>query len=832
MNGLLQRSLKTRITLLSLVIFALSLWALAFYASKMLRVDMEQLLGDQQFSTVAMVAANMDHELKERISALESVAADFEDQEVKSSKALQGIIERRPVLALLFNAGYYATDAAGTAIASVPVEAGRIGVNYSFRNHVAGALGEGKSGVSEVDIGKVLQVPVVSLAVPIRNAQGKVVGALVGVVNVSENSFLDRVTSKAYGQTGGYLLVARQQRKIITATDKSRVMEALPPAGVNPTIDRFLAGREGSDVLTSPTGAGVLVSVKGLSGADWYVAATLPVEEAFAPIEQLEARMLQATILLTLIVGSLIWWILRRQLAPLSAAAAALGARPDSGLIPKPLPVSTQDEIGTLVSAFNSLLDALRRSFKDLGEAQRIAHIGSWHLNLASNQVTWSDELFNIYGLDPSLPIPSYSEHMKLLAPESWDRLSAAITQTSKTGVPYTLELELIKTDGSKGVMWVHGEPEVNAAGKITGIWGAAQDITQLRANEAVLRIQAQRAKILLQLPKVAGTMSEKAFMQYAQEQVEDLTGSKIAFIHLVNRGGEEIELVAWSRRTLEHYCTASYDSHYPLGSAGIWADALREGKAVIFNDYPSYPHKRGLPTGHSALQRLISVPVFEDGNAVLVAGVGNKDTDYTALDSESVQLVATEIWHNVKRLRTEGAIARFTRALDRSKTEIYLLDPKTWLFVDANQGAIKKIGYTMKELSSMTALDLKPELTPESWATLLAPLLSAEKQFISFVTQHRSKDGRLFPVEVHLEMTHDEPPLLMDVVQDITERNKADLKLLQQLEELTRWQQAMLGREDRIISIKQEVNALLVQAGQPPRYATQLPSQPDEAGT
>jgi hypothetical protein len=74
MIGSLQRSLKTRVTLFSLVIFALSLWALAYYAAKMPRTDLEQLLGDQQRSTVAMVAANMDQALQDRLTALEWIA--------------------------------------------------------------------------------------------------------------------------------------------------------------------------------------------------------------------------------------------------------------------------------------------------------------------------------------------------------------------------------------------------------------------------------------------------------------------------------------------------------------------------------------------------------------------------------------------------------------------------------------------------------------------------------------------------------------------------------------------------------------------------------------
>ena len=498
MIGRLQRSLKTRVTLFSLVIFVLSLWVLAYYASKMLRTDMEQLLGDQRRSTVALVAGNIDQELKDRLSALEGIAADFDERELKSPATLQGILERRPILPLLFNGGYFVTDAAGTATASVPVEAGRIGINYMFRNHVAAALGEGKSAFSTVEIGKALKVPVLSLAVPIRNAQGKVIGSLVGVINLSSENFLDKITSNVYGRTGGYVLVARQQRMIVTSTDKSRIMEILPPPGVSPTIDRFLAGREGSDLFRNPQGVEVLVSAKNIPVAGWYVAALLPIAEAFAPIHDMQQRMLLATILLTLIAGGLTWWMLRHQLAPITAAAAALGARPANDLVPEPLPVTTQDEIGQLIDRFNSLLDALRRNFKDLGETQRIAHIGSWHLDLANDQVVWTEELYKMYGFDPSLPVPPYPEHMKLFTPESWEKLSSALAHTRETGVPYTLELEILRKDGSNGWMWVQGEVEVDLSGQTVGLWGAAQDITERNRAEAAVRESNDRLNAVM----------------------------------------------------------------------------------------------------------------------------------------------------------------------------------------------------------------------------------------------------------------------------------------------------------------------------------------------
>jgi PAS domain S-box-containing protein len=499
MIGLLQRSLKTRITLFSLVIFVLSLWALAYYASKMLRTDMEQLLGDQQLSTVTLVAANIDQGLKDRLTALEMIAADFGKRELIAPAIQQDNLERRSILPFLFNGGFFITDAAGIATASVPVNVGRIGINYSLSKNVAAALGEGKSAIGALEIGKVLGVPVFSLAVPIRDVQGKVIGSLVGVINLSSDNFLDKIISNPYGRTGGYVLVDRQQRMIVTGTDKSRVMEALPPNGARPKIDNFLAGREGSAILRNPKGVEVLVSARSIPVADWYVAATLPTAEAFAPIYDLQQRMLLATILLTLIAGGLMRWMLQRQLAPIAAAAAVLGTRPEHGLMTEPLPVTTRDEIGQLISSFNSLVDALRRIVKDLGETQRIAHVGSWHLDVASNQVVWTEELYKMYGFDPSLSVPPYTEHMKLFTPESWERLSSALAHTKETGVPYTLELETVRQDGSNGWMWVQGEVEVDPAGKTVGLWGAAQDITERKQVEAAVRESNHRLSALME---------------------------------------------------------------------------------------------------------------------------------------------------------------------------------------------------------------------------------------------------------------------------------------------------------------------------------------------
>lgn len=142
---------------------------------------------------------------------------------------------------------------------------------------------------------------------------------------------------------------------------------------------------------------------------------------------------------------------------------------------------------------------ALRANQEDLKESQRIAHVGSWRLDFATNQVFWSDELHKMYGLDPALPPPPYPEHRKFLTPESWEKLTAALHNTAITGNPYELELEMLRVNGLHGWIWVHGMAVLDAEGKTVGLRGVAQDITERKQNEELLRREQVFSKSVIE---------------------------------------------------------------------------------------------------------------------------------------------------------------------------------------------------------------------------------------------------------------------------------------------------------------------------------------------
>jgi hypothetical protein len=360
-NNFPWRLLKTRVTVFTLVIFLLGIWTMAFYASRELRQDMQRLLGEQQFATVSVIAAEVNDRLSERLAALELIAKEVDGRLMDNPAALQARLEQRALLPFLFNGGTWISRRDGIVISSnLPA---LIGASYADREYLLAVLKEGKPVISKPITGKVLNDPIIVMVAPIRNNQGQVIGVLAGVTDLSQPCFFDKVTESRYGKTGGYLLIAPQHKLIVTATDKGRIMQAIPAPGINSMHDRYMQGFEGYGFSKNSLGVDELTAAKGVAVAGWFMVSVLPAAEAFAPIRAMQERMLLATLLLTLLAGGVTGWLtqrmLRHELAPMLAAARTLATVAETGQPPQLLRVARRDEIGELIGGFNRLLEIL-----------------------------------------------------------------------------------------------------------------------------------------------------------------------------------------------------------------------------------------------------------------------------------------------------------------------------------------------------------------------------------------------------------------------------------------------------------------------------------------
>ena len=480
--------------MLSLAIFLLGFWSLAFYADQMFREDLEKSAGEQQLSTASFIAESLDQELTERFDALRTVAVTLDPTTATRARKIQRTLEERPVFQAMFNGGTFVVGMDGVAIASLPHGIPRVGVSYLDRDCIIAALREGRSTVGKPVIGKMMHAPIVMTVVPIV-VRGQVVGALAGVIDLGKPNFLNSISQGTYGERGGYLLIAAQHRVIVTASDQRRIMESLPLAGLDPLVDRFNAGYRGSGIMVNQRGEKVLVSSAHIPVAGWRVSVSLPVAEAFAPADSVWRRLIFTTVALSLLVASLTWWMVRRQLEPMTVAASALEAMAEDELPAHPLSVVVQDETGTLLSGFNSLLGvlrereaALRRSEERVTLMLRGAGGGAWDWDLQRGELFYAERWWTMLGYVDGEFEATPDLWRQLMHPDDLERVSnffaAALADDS---LSYEVEFRLRCKDGSYLLIASYGFIQRDSDGKAIRVAGTNRDITERKRAEAEL---------------------------------------------------------------------------------------------------------------------------------------------------------------------------------------------------------------------------------------------------------------------------------------------------------------------------------------------------------
>ena len=117
---------------------------------------------------------------------------------------------------------------------------------------------------------------------------------------------------------------------------------------------------------------------------------------------------------------------------------------------------------------------------------------------------------------------------------------------------------------------------------------------------------------------------------------------------------------------------------------------------------------------------------------------------------------------------------------LNSSINEIYIFSRHDYKFLDVSKGALKNLGYKLHEAKKLTAYDIKPEYTEETFKAAIKPILDKKIEILVFETRHARKDGSTYPVEVHLQLIdrHDSESPFIAIILDITERKEAEKAL------------------------------------------------------
>jgi diguanylate cyclase (GGDEF)-like protein/PAS domain S-box-containing protein len=482
-------SIKTRVTLFTLGIIVIGTWILSLSISQQLHENMQKQLADQQSSIAAILATQVDEELRERLSVLDKIGETIAPISTIDNKLLQATLEEQLVIQRLFNAGAFVVGADGVAIASIPTSVKRAGVNYIEREYIAAALKDGKSSISRPVMGKVLGTPLFNMVVPIQDAQGTIVAALVGVTDLGKPNFLDKVFQNKYSKTGYFLLEDAKYRLIITGTDKRRIMEALPPPGVNNLIDRHVDGFDDTDVTVSPLGVKVLASAKRIQIADWFIVVALPVQEAFAPVDDMKKRIMLLASFMTLVAAGLIWWMLKRELVPMFRALKQLTTLSREGISHQVLPTTgINNEISELLSGFNTLLDVLRKRESQLRALLHTIPDLIWLKDTNGTFMSCNSAFERFYGAKEA-DIVGKTDY-DFVDKQQADSFRENDRKAMMANKALSNEEWFTFADGGyRGLFETVKAPLTDGNGQVIGVLGISRDITQRKAIELRLRM-------------------------------------------------------------------------------------------------------------------------------------------------------------------------------------------------------------------------------------------------------------------------------------------------------------------------------------------------------
>lgn len=146
--------------------------------------------------------------------------------------------------------------------------------------------------------------------------------------------------------------------------------------------------------------------------------------------------------------------------------------------------ISTSD-----ISKSKKFEEALRKAEYLMSEGQKIAHLGTFEYNAGTQQTTWSEEEYRIYGLDPDGPSPEYDDMLaRCIHPDDRDTLHQVFTSAMQSGSVYELEHRIVRPDGS--IRWVYdlAHPYFNANGNLIRYIGTTLDITERKQTETSLQ--------------------------------------------------------------------------------------------------------------------------------------------------------------------------------------------------------------------------------------------------------------------------------------------------------------------------------------------------------
>ena len=382
----------------------------------------------------------------------------------------------------------------------------------------------------------------------------------------------------------------------------------------------------------------------------------------------------------------------------------------------------------------------LAKAVADLNQAQRLAKVGSWVWDIASDEDMWSEECYRIHGLEPGSKRLTGTDYLAYIHPDDREAVRTAHERAISTGEPLNLEFRLRSAGDSIRIVQAHGEVSYDDQGNPQRMTGTVQDVSELRVREKEIREIQERFALAFQLSPSATAISD----------IE--TG-----VH-VDVNDKWVETLGYSRDEAIGRTAAEL---------GVWANPEDRARAVSllkengrFRDFEGQYRTRG----GELRDFLISAEPFPIGDRPHMLIVGHDITERKAMEAE-----LRETADRLEKSQRVGRVGSWVWEFEKNKE---------WWSNEVYRMFGMEIGN-----HTPNGFDFLDHVHPEDRERTRAGLERSIKEGVPFAGEYRVRcvDGREIVILEQSEVECDangKPVRLRGMAQDITERKKAELVL------------------------------------------------------
>jgi len=373
---------------------------------------------------------------------------------------------------------------------------------------------------------------------------------------------------------------------------------------------------------------------------------------------------------------------------------------------------------------------ALSASEARLNEAQRISQLGSWELDLANNRLTWSDEIFRMFGIDRSRFDSSYEAFLAAVHPEDRETVRRAYAESVRNHVPYEITHRLLLPGGD--VKYVHERCETVYAGDGTPLrsLGTVQDITARVEAERALRESENDYRALIENANVGILVNHRGRHVFANSRLLAMLGYSAD--ELRQTGIQELVHPDEYQKVMERF----RDRHAGRPAPNVYETVFvtRDGQPVPVELTVTLTHWEGEPAGLVFLQDIRE----------------RKAAEAALRESE----------------------ARFRTLSEVSFEGIFIHDQGR--IVDCNPTFSAMLGYTPDEIRRLNVFDL---VTREYHDVIREAMQEGYNTSLEVQAVH--KDGSTFPVEVFGKpLVYQGRAMRVASVRDLSTRRRSEAQM------------------------------------------------------